>query len=217
MGSITDARANYILDGIEDLGCVAGVNSIEGLEGMVSSTTPQFRSLVAELAAEIGRVYGFENTVDFVEGEEPDAAAFQIELSGFLDEAECPYLVLRSPDSLSTIEHRVLLIEFLLSETAAARMNNVIGSSRFVVRSALTCVFIHCATTHLCMHCRPRCMQYSLLCSILMQFFPFQIAMVSTADKPRQWKPTHGLQSSWRLYRRRSSSRLATLHSSLAQ
>jgi hypothetical protein len=39
-------------------GCVVTVDTIETLEATLSTTSDHFRSLVAELAAEIGRVYG---------------------------------------------------------------------------------------------------------------------------------------------------------------
>lgn len=57
------------------------------LEEYTVSAVTRTRSAIGDLIHAGPRI-GFENTVDFVEGEEPDAAAFQIELSGFLDEAE---------------------------------------------------------------------------------------------------------------------------------
>ena len=52
-----------------------------------------------------------------------DQDTFNLEMKGFLQELQCPYLTLtESIDSLSNQDNRLLLLNYLLSELQASRL-----------------------------------------------------------------------------------------------
>ena len=52
-----------------------------------------------------------------------DQDTFNLEMKGFLQELQCPYLILtKSVDSLSSHENRLLLLNYLLSELQTSRL-----------------------------------------------------------------------------------------------
>ncbi|XP_003226967.2 protein FAM98C [Anolis carolinensis] len=91
-------------------------------EGGVSS--PQFTALCSWLVSELRLFCPLEEDVNPTEGPE-DAEMFQIEVSGLLNELNCPYPSLTKGDvtaRLSTPENCLQLLYFLSSELLAARL-----------------------------------------------------------------------------------------------
>lgn len=91
------------------------------------------RLLVVWIADEIESAYIMDDSIY----PENDLSEFYIELSRFLMELQCPYkcLLKSNENYLTTVEHRILLINFLLKRDMAARMtmNRNINKTKKVI------------------------------------------------------------------------------------
>lgn len=95
------------------------------------------RSLVVWIANELQSANFMDDSIY----PENDLKKFLIELSRFLLELQCPYKFVTGPDEkyLATVNHRILLINFLLKKDMAARMTFI----RALDNLAKVCIFFY--------------------------------------------------------------------------
>ena len=89
--------------------------------------TVEFSRVVQTLCKQIRLFTHLQQEVDAMRSP-ADASSFLMDMSSFLEELDCPYQQLISvplEERLATPQNRLLLIDFLIGELQAARLNYV--------------------------------------------------------------------------------------------
>ncbi|XP_021931473.1 protein FAM98A-like isoform X2 [Zootermopsis nevadensis] len=120
---------NDILDALEDIGYTGPLLEEGSLEKALDGgpKSVEYTGLVEWLSKELKTLCKLDEHVNAVSSAE-DSSSFLLELSSFLKELGCAYSSLvegHLSERLHTREHRIRLLDFLLTELEAARMVHV--------------------------------------------------------------------------------------------
>ena len=110
---------------------VSGFNG-ESIRTDLSENTElsmNYAQFVTQLASEIGILFETEERLKSPDGSSSDnLTSWKMEISSFLKEINCPLNFLYEGDlqtRLNSSKHRIILLDFLLSELLSARMEKV--------------------------------------------------------------------------------------------
>ena len=111
--------------------CVSGFNG-ESVRKDLSENTElslNYAQFVTQLASEIGILFETDERLKSPDGSNSDnLSSWKMEISSFLKEINCPLNFLYEGDlqtRLNSCNHRIILLDFLLSELLTARMEKV--------------------------------------------------------------------------------------------
>lgn len=126
MGEAITVKTNMemnIIRGLQRLN-IDVVKDLAALQGMITSKefSPPFIKLVTWLTSQLIASYSLSETVS------GESDMFAIEVKGVLRELGCPYGEVMEGDGISTVKGRLFLLDYLISEVQAARINSSLAT-----------------------------------------------------------------------------------------